>query len=370
MNEPTPKQFGAQLGVYSVSHAAVDFACGYFGTAFCWPHPDGFAAIVIYNAFAFAGQMPLGIFADRLNRNAPVAAVGCVLVAVALLAHTPDILIPCAVIAGIGNACFHMGGGIDVLNASGKKSGPLGIFVAPGTVGLFLGLKLGLENDATLALPLAALAVSAIAIMVLQKAAFGDFVSRNVPLSFRMESPRSTPWVLLAVAALFFIVAMRAYVGFTLSFDWKEEWHWAAILIVAIFAGKTMGGILSDHIGMQRTAIATLLLSATLFMFPDVPVAGVIAVFCFNMTMPMTLWALSQIFSRAKGFAFGTLTCALFVGVAITYVHPAPLLPMGRGFSLATLLSLVLLVSALVCLPSGKDNAKTSQPDAAPGADA
>lgn len=40
-------------------------------------------------------------------------------------------------IAGIGNAMFHIGGGIDVLNISDKKATLSGIFVSTGALGIF-----------------------------------------------------------------------------------------------------------------------------------------------------------------------------------------------------------------------------------------
>ena len=80
-----------------------------------------------------------------------------------------------------------------------------------------------------------------------------------------------------------------------------------------------------------------------------------LAVFCFNMTMPMTLWALSQIFAQAKGFAFGTLTCALFVGFMwMTLLGPMPIsllgeLPSAYGMfgMIASILSGILLLIGL-----------------------
>lgn len=57
-----------------------------------------------------------------------------------------------------------------------------------------------------------------------------------------------------------------------------------------------------------------------LFLLAAVPVAGVGAVLLFNMTMPITLWAMAKVFPAAKGFAFGTLTFALFIGFLPVYL--------------------------------------------------
>jgi FSR family fosmidomycin resistance protein-like MFS transporter len=85
--------------------------------------------------------MPLGIIADKLNRNYLFAISGCVLIGFAYgLVHIP---IAAVVIIGIGNAMFHIGGGIDVLNISEKKLGALGVFVSPGAFGVYYGTMFG-----------------------------------------------------------------------------------------------------------------------------------------------------------------------------------------------------------------------------------
>ena len=301
---------------------------------------------MLFYGIAFAGQMPLGALADKLNRNGLVASAGCIsmIAAFVLMYLCDDALYSVTVLGGLGNALVHVGGGIDVLNHSGKKSGPLGIFVSPGAIGLFVG---GLLVKNSIEIPYIvciSLALAAAAIPVLQRYSLGSLKSCNVPLSLRIGVASKIYWIALAVASLFIVVCVRSYVGLTLSFDWKTQAFWGVALLVALVLGKSFGGVLSDRFGMMRTAGVSLALSVCLFAFPHVPVAGVLAVFLFNMTMPMTLWALSRIFNHARGFAFGTLTLALFLGFLLTIVHREPLIPMGWGFSIAALLSLVLIV--------------------------
>ncbi|MBQ9818410.1 MAG: hypothetical protein IJM59_13235 [Proteobacteria bacterium] len=57
---------------------------------------------------------------------------------------------------------------------------------------------------------------------------------------------------------------------------------------------------MSNKFGIRKTVCVRLSLAALLYAFSDYPAAGVLAVFCFNMTMPMTLWALSQILAQAN----------------------------------------------------------------------
>ena len=83
--------------------------------------------------------------------------------------------------------------------------------------------------------------------------------------------------------------------------------------------------------------------SALLFSMANVPIFGVLAVFLFNMSMPMTLFAATRLLPNARGFAFGILTFALFMGALPTLLGCAPLLTAPYQFVLFTLGSLALL---------------------------
>jgi FSR family fosmidomycin resistance protein-like MFS transporter len=71
------------------------------------------------------------------------------------------------------------------------------------------------------------------------------------------------------------------------------------------------------------------------------------AVLLFNMTMPITLWAMAKIFSAAKGFAFGLLSFGLFIGFVPLYLGID--VPPGASwaFALMAAVSLALLLAGL-----------------------
>lgn len=121
------------ISTYSLIHFIVDFACSLLLAGIITPiisSPYGlFIGVLLYNLFAFAFQLPFGVIADKLNKNALVASVGCAFIILAYIVFKFNIL--ACILAGIGNALFHVGGGIDVLNISNKKASLLGIYVAP-----------------------------------------------------------------------------------------------------------------------------------------------------------------------------------------------------------------------------------------------
>ena len=296
------------VSVYSTAHFLVDFACAFLMFRSISSTPDWYTCVLVYNFCAFAMQMPLGILADKLNRNSLFAAVGCLLVAAAYaLCGVP---LAAAVTVGIGNGMFHVGGGVDILNISEEKSSSLGVFVSPGAFGIYFGTMMGKQGGLSVYPVLLALfAVTALILTV--RRAQGDEYMKNAVFSLeRGASPR----ILIAAGCLFLVVCLRSFVGLTLNFPWKSAGYWGVAAVCAVVFGKTAGGFASDRFGTVKTSFISLGAAALLFLIPEIPAAGVLSLLLFNMTMPVTLWAMAKVFPGAKGFSFGLLTFGLFLG--------------------------------------------------------
>ena len=329
------------LALYSLAHFWVDLSCALLAFRSLSASPDFALCLLLYNFCAFALQMPLGLLADRLDRNGAVAAAGCALVA---LAYAVPLPLAAAVTAGVGNALFHLGGGIDTLNTGLGRSAALGIFVSPGAVGLFLGTLWGRGDAAPLWAGPVGLLLLAGAILWLCRRTFGSLRSGNAPLD---PTPREG-WGPLV--PLFLVVVLRSYMGANQAFAWKSQGQWALVLTLALALGKAGGGLLSDRLGPRRAAGWSLGLAAALYLLSGAPLPGLLAVFLFNMTMPMTLWAAAQLLPGAKGFGFGLLTFALFVGYLPVYLGwPAVF---GNVWACAAAAALSL---ALLWRPLGKE---------------
>jgi len=314
---------------------------------------NSYLLVLVYNFCAFAMQMPLGLIVDKLNRNPLVAVCGAIMVGAAYglaaffvvgAAYGPVALPTAAVLViGTGNALFHLGGGVDVLNISERKLSALGVFVSPGALGIFLGTMLGKGNGFSAVFFPVALVVAAAAILIVRRAQRGSYPQNAV---FSLEGVNSRS-VLVAIACLLLVVCLRSFVGLALSFPWKSIGYWGVVLLCAVVLGKTLGGFAADRLGLKKTAMLSLGAAAILFLLPSVPVAGVAAVLLFNMTMPITLWALARVMPGAKGFAFGLLTFALFIGFLPVYLG----LEVSSGFfwlfALLAAASLMLLWAGL-----------------------
>lgn len=322
-----------RLLFYSLGHFWVDFSCALLMFSRLSGQRDWTLCILFYNFCAFALQMPIGLLADRRDRAGRTAALGCLLVTLGwLLSPAPP---AAAVTAGIGNACFHIGGGVQTLRDGGDRAAPLGVFVSPGAFGIFFGTLLGGRS----AFPgwFAAAGLLLFALIFLR-------LDSRTDLSPAIAPPdRNTLWVL---ACCFLVVVLRSYLGMILAFPWKTG-GWALVIVCGTVLGKAAGGFLGDRLGMLRASVLSLGLSAVLFCLSGFPLAGTAAVLLFNMTMPITLWAAARLLPGRRGFAFGGLTFALFLGFLPVWLGwPVPLTG-GAGYAAGAVCSLVILVLGL-----------------------
>ena len=346
----THKQW-RMVATYSAAHFLVDFACAFLMFRSIAATTDWYLCILLYNFCAFAMQMPLGVVADRLRQNALFAIAGCALVASAYgLAWFP---MAAAITAGIGNSLFHLGGGIDVLHSSDEKSGALGIFVSPGAFGVYFGTMLGKSSSLGM-MPILSALLAAAALIFAFCRAYTETDSTTAPSPVPSPPPvppspptpplpELSPQALPIAAFLFLVVCLRSFVGFAISFPWKSAIHFGIPLTCAVVFGKTAGGFVADKIGAGKASILSLGLSALMFFLPQIPAVGILSMLLFNMTMPITLWAVAKAFPDAKGFSFGLLTFGLFLGFLPSYLgtnvpeHMFWLFPIAAAVSLALL---------------------------------
>ena len=294
--------------VYAVGHFLVDFACALM-MLHTLPDPVWF---LVYNFCAFAMQMPIGLLADILGRNRPFALVGIALV---LLAACP-LSVPLRIIAmGLGNACYHVGGGREALLHDDKMTG-LGIFVSPGAIGIYLGTVLA-QSEAVHIAVFAALAAAAVAVCLVCPGGI-------------IRNPISRPRPMLALLMLA-VVIVRSLIGLSMESPWKIG-LFVTLGALAAAGGKALGGFSGDILGSRTAGVLSLVLAAALFLLPDAGIAGVLGVLLFNMTMPITLRRACDAVPGMEGFGFGLLTFGLFLGY----------LPSAFGITFAPLIGAVL----------------------------
>lgn len=306
---------------YSVLHLFVDGVCAVamFGK-FAVQEKGGFY-LLLYNFCAFALQMPLGAFLDTANVckkgaawDVPyaVAMAGVCLTLAGAVMH-PAIL-------GVGNALFHVGGGLGTIREDrdfGWRGRGLGIFVAPGAFGLYLGTLFAKSGTG--------ISAGAAAGMLACLCAGMAFARKHLhPAHFKRDQKNAAAFDggagrLCLAFCCFAVVIVRCYVGLAVSFPWKNTPLAGLLAVLAVVGGKIAGGFLAARFGCFKTAVVSLALSAACYLVSGNCPAGLAALFLFNMTMPVTLCLLIRAYSQISGFAFGLLTFALFLGYLPVY---------------------------------------------------
>lgn len=331
-NDEVNRKKYVQLFLYSICHFFVDFSCilllyrlrlGEFGSAshFWWQYA------LIYNFCAFALQAPFGMILDTLKNCHCAAAFGCFFIGLSWALPLP--LMARCIIAGLSNALFHIGGGIQILRTSKEnKASEIGIFVSTGAFGVFLGKKLA----RTLGWLSIVMFVCAAIILIF-----------DTPTCHRTIKKPLNSKAIFASFCLFFTVFIRAVLGGSLGYKWNFP-ILSVVMVCCIVFGKALGGIIGDIVCWRKTATISLILSAFLYVFSfKVSSLGLVATLLFNMTMPLTVSALTSTLNGKAGLAFGLTTFALFLGTLPSLFGLNGFIFTAIGLPFGCLMSCVLL---------------------------
>lgn len=284
----------------SLAHLLVDGVCAATVFGPVRDAADFTALVLLYNTLAFSTQCLVGLAADRIRRHGWAASAAMALVVLGFFLPLPAWLRICLV--GIGNSVFHVAGGAMTLERSGGKAASLGVFVAPGAVGLTLGTlwpQLGIAFAILLA-------CCAAVVIPLEKAAPAE----ELPAQ---RGELRVDWALPLLLTL--AVAVRAVGGCAVSFPWKTGAAMALVMTACVFAGKTAGGFLCDRLGAGKTALVSVVPAAVLIAFCSAwSVPSLAGQLLLNLTMPVTLWLLYRAMPDSPGFAFGLAASALWPG--------------------------------------------------------
>ena len=291
------------LIICSIAHLLTDAVCAATLFGQMNTRSDFYMLLIVYNTLAFSTQAIVGIIADRWQKVQWLCGSGAMILVV-LGFFIPGNVYLKTVLIGFGNSVFHVSCGQIVLIRSSGKAISLGVFVAPGAIGLSIGtLFPEYGSYYSFALLIAAAAM----IFISCRGTVFTAEKINEP-----EKP-VFPVILLTLA-----VAVRAIGGGAVHFPWKNGAMLSILLTCVVFAGKFSGGFLCQAIGPIRSAILSLLVALPLVLFAgNWIIPSVIGQFALNLTMPVTLWLLYLEMPSSPGFAFGLAASALWPGTLI-----------------------------------------------------
>lgn len=334
---PVMKTISTNLAVYGLAHGLVDAMCAgvLFSTVYRQIFSDSEMTylILVYNLLAFGLQVFVGFAVDYFKVPRLSAIAGIILTGFSTLILMPSPILA-IVFAGTGNAMFHIGGGVASLSLTPRKATAPGIFVAPGALGLMVGTVLGRGGD-FIAWPflLVAAALTVLILIVPKPIMYPEQPKPTPVRGFRVE---------YIIFLILFVIAVRALIGFAVVYPWKSDLDLLVILTIAVVLGKGLGGFLADRFGWTLTAVGSLAASIPfLIVGINIPVLGMIGMFLFNITMPVTLTAVANMIPGKPGTAFGLTCAALVLGTLPAFSK------FQSGLSNPAFIITVILISAL-----------------------
>jgi FSR family fosmidomycin resistance protein-like MFS transporter len=260
--------------------------------------------ILIYNALAFGLQPVAGLLVDISNVPRRAAAVGLLLSALSLTL-TWSSLAWGILLAGLGSAIFHAGGGATALTSTpGRAAGP-GIFAAFGVIGLALGSQLAFYFSAI------TIMIFVLALIMLAAALW--FLPITPTVSVPPDPIFSGMNIELLAFGLVLAVALRSFVWTGIQSGEAGYSQLALSIALAAGLGKLTGGFLADQFGWRTYAISAVGLSAILLAFRSDALWPLLAgIFFLQSVTPLSLAALGRLMPSSPALA-----ASLVLGVGV-----------------------------------------------------
>lgn len=326
------------LSSYGFAHMVVDFTCAAtvmtIYAKWLLSNQWIFFAILIYNILAFGLQTIFWALTDKFQCPKLVALLGCGLVVLwaIVLGFCPW----CAtILAWIGNALFHVGGGVICIWVNPEKATPSGIFVAPWAFGLLMGIMLWKSGNFVWWYGVVLLAISAAWMLLSLKK---DNIYETVNQFAKEQKSEFKVWVAVIALLLLLSIVIRSFVWFIVNYPWKV-WTLVIIFTIAIVLWKALWWVLADRFGWKKVWVISLLLSLPCLLFGSQSIVfGMIGIFLFNITMPIALIALIKAMPKRWWLAFWLLCLALLVWA----------LPSLLGVNFAQITNVLLIVLILI----------------------
>lgn len=286
--------------LWGLLHGLNDCIAGYMLANYAWKHSSGesLTMLVTYAILGFGGQLPVALLLDRLQQIKPFAilSVSFLLLSAVLYSFEPGMAI---ILTGMAGSGVHVTGGVICLQGN-EKAGPLGLFTAPGVIGLALGGLLGTQPGFLIIITGLLLLLS---IAILRR--IPVYQVRNASLQPILDTH---DYVMLG---LLLLMCFRSFIFDVMNAAAVKFEHGILVFGLSAFAGKIIGGMLADRIGWKKFVYITLPLAFLLFNFGrDNMYAIAFGIACLQSSVPLTLLLMSRSIPRfpatATAFSLGT----------------------------------------------------------------
>ena len=264
---------------------------------------------IIYDALAFVPQSIVGYISDKYPKI-NMGIIGTILLLIAYLIYglTNISIFISLIVLCIGNAILHVAGAEATLRTSNGKLSTSAIFVSGGSFGIITGRLLAKTSINPLLLIILILTIIPFVLISNKQIEKNNSVDK---FNYVKDSINSNLVIIIAVL----VVIVRGYMGYGIPTSWNKTVIQTVMLFSAMGIGKALGGVLSDIVGVRKTAIMSTLLAVPFLCFGDnIMIVSLIGLMFFSMTMSITLGILVSKLKDIPGLAFGLTTIGLFLG--------------------------------------------------------
>lgn len=269
--------------------------------------------VLLYNLLGFGCQPVVGLLTDRVRWPRASVIVGLLLIAAALLVGISQPVVAVA-LAGLGSAAFHVGGGALALGEAEGRAGIIGLFAAPGVVGLAIGGLLAAGSVPGVAWGFLTLLIAfCLLIAFVPISTTPPVHSTSTTTNAHDHGQFSTHDLLMMV--LLAAIAFRSAIWVSIEFVVQHQGTALLGLALAAAFGKMLGGFLADRIGWRLYALLALSLAAPLLALgsgrPWLLLPGIALL---QSTTPLGLALMARLLPRLPATAAG-LTFGLAIAI-------------------------------------------------------
>jgi FSR family fosmidomycin resistance protein-like MFS transporter len=304
-----------------LAHGVADGAAGWL-LGQCLLHQSPATAalgILLYNALGFGGQALVGPWVDRYRCPRATTLAALVFLTLALGIPVP---VPALALAGLGSACFHPGAGAIATRLAAGRTTALGMFTAPGILGLTFGTVTGVANW-PLALPIGiALLTLALGIGLSSPATQpkGSPPTRLARDKSRGVTDSLRSWQEGMLVLLVGAIAVRSALWLIIQVIHQQAMGALIVLGIAAALGKGLGGYGRDLVGSRRWLLGALIGATLCLPWPYLPLKA-LGVALLQSTVPLAWQAVIQCLPQQRATAAG-LTLGLAVAIGGLWLVP------------------------------------------------
>jgi MFS transporter, FSR family, fosmidomycin resistance protein len=299
------KKHYAQALNWGIIHGLNDLVAGYMLASYAMDHSssDAVFMLVIYGIIGFGGQLPLALFVDRLKTIAPFAHASLLILFLSVCFYFVDPMIG-IVLTGFAGAGVHVVGGTICLQSDDRTNSLIGLFAAPGVLGLTIG---GLLSGIAVNPLLAVLILLPVVGASTMRAGIPNY---QVGMKKQSSGLDTHDWIMLSILLF---MCFRSLIFDLVNLAADKYPNGLLVLGVSAFLGKLFGAFAVERFGWRKTVYVSLILS---FLFLHLGKDNIyflgFAIACLQSSVPIMLVMLSNALS-----AYPATATALSLGTSV-----------------------------------------------------